>query len=418
MFNKLSFELLERIAACLDDSVDLLTLRLVCRRLWSATDNLFASTWFRIVTVDFTPRSLLRLENIAHHEFLRESVRLIRVGSCKRPPAITPLGLHPPDYTTKAYGEGNSWSRTESGSLDLDAPFIRDIQDLLLRFTRCTEISVTDVLGAPNGLDKTLGLSAVDALILMCSVLAHQEVTHIENFTIVFRRRLIYPRLDPLLRTIINSPSFQASWSSIRYLRICWSIEEEIVDLTLDLIVRATSLRSLLLHSGLISSPDPFLHRLAQSPSVPALTYIACTTLMGVTPNTLAGVILRSKDSLISIRLGIVNIVPGDWNVFFGLLEREEFPFLETIAVTRPHKAFFCPLRMRQCGGQFEFLLNSYQNKTRVKGVRYTGPRPGMKLALKALANQSSYSLKGEPQSPGYPDMEHFDDRVGVVART
>ena len=421
MLDQLSVELSEHIAACLDDRLDLLALRLVCRHLRSATDNLFVRTCFQTLKIDFTPRSLLRLENIAHHEFLRESVRHIRVGKCGRPPVIKPFDLHPHDHLTKVYGEGNSWQRTESGSLDLDSPFIRGIQNLLLRFTRCTEISIADTLGRSSGPDNTLKLTAVDVLILMCSLLARQKVPRIESFNILFIRRLTFPRLDPLLHTTLNSPSFQASWSYIRHLKICWPIEDIIADLTLDLIIRAPRLHTLFLRSGLSLSADLFLRRLAQSPSLPTPTDISLGILMDVTPKALAGAILRFKDSLIAMRLYAVKIVNEDWSALFGLLRGEGFPFLQTIVVKRPFKAFFCPLRMRQdvlseCGGQFEFALNSCQNKTRVKSVRYHGTPSGVQLALKALANQSTYSLLTEPQSPGYPDMEHFDDRVGVLA--
>ena len=408
MLDQLSAELIEHISSLIEDVVDLFSLRLVSRYLHSTTYRTFATRCFRTIVLDFTPRSLLRIAKIARYETLRDSVRHIRAGSVL-------------ENTPIIFGEGHIWPREQSDLLDLTSPLVRGIQDLLLRFSRCNEMSATDESShylCRDGEDTWL--SPMDVFSLMCSVLARPEAYRIEKFNVKIDCVPESSRPRQLSSATVNSTFFLASWSYIRRLDISWKVYPRLANITFDLVTRATSLRSLALRFGIMDSADLFLRQLANASTVPDITDLKIRCMSLVTSDTFANAVVRLQRSLTSIRISYVSFESGNWSTFFSRLAEGEFPRLESFTVYNVHRWFFCPLRMRQdvlaqCGGQFEFELHKHSGKSRVSGVRYHGPPSGVKLALRALGNDVSYPMGFRVPSPGHPDMQEFEDRVGVT---
>lgn len=405
MLDILIVELIELIARALHKA-DLLAVRCVSRYLREATSAVFATAWFTTITIDFTPRSLRRLTNIVQHNDLALAVRCLRVGNCNRPPIIRPLGFHEHDRQTRVLGEGHSWPHLENGCLDLASQLVNDFKALLARFSRCMEICVTDGLdeGSQNDDGARTQLRPVEACYIMFSLLGTHRELRIRSFVIHFDRGIAYDtaaRLPPGLADLLA----QASWPShLQHLKIAWNLDDGLVSPTIDIVSTAMCAQSLEL--SFLRSPlsERTLQLLGQVPQLPALTKLRLGEIHGLTPNTFHGFIERFQGTLKSLRID--NVSPGtSYNTVLGILANQNLPALEDIAVTSSSRVYFCPLIQRQdvlkrCGGRFEFMLRWRRRKNRVSGVRYRGSGEGMRLALQALADNSSYQ-----RSEGLPDV-------------
>ncbi|KAK1772196.1 hypothetical protein QBC33DRAFT_564681 [Phialemonium atrogriseum] len=424
MLDLLSVELVENITDFLDRQ-DLFALRLACRYLNEATQATFATAWFGTVETDLSPRSFRRLKEIAQHEKIRLFVRKLRTAEQEKDLRLRPLGL------------GHDWPHLESGSLDLTSGTVKEFHDAISGFANCTTLEVDDsrcVHRGEPGPDP--GLAPADALDLFLSVVA-LEHRPLQVRSVCINFEYSYSSIDDkqLSPSTINFDTFRASWSSsLEHLSICWEIGDAAAEGVLELILAATRLRTLFLKFNISESASHVFLGLAQAPTVAPVTHLRLGRMIDVSVTTLGDAILRFKDSLKSLHIANVCIERGDWSDFFEYIGRQEFPRLECVTtwkVSAPpgprtpgaRPVCFCPLRTRQetlrkCGGTFEFALGHLRNRTRVRGVRYRGPREGMQLALKALGEDSNYMLQRSngPPTPEWPDMrEYTGDQVGRV---
>ncbi|KAI6081333.1 hypothetical protein F4821DRAFT_249519 [Hypoxylon rubiginosum] len=425
MLNLLSVKLIELIACALDDRVELLALRCVCRHLYQATSVIFTRAWFTTLTIDFTPRCLHRLSNITKHDDLTLAVRCLRVADCYRPPMIRPLGLHEHDRRTRVLGEGLLWPQTAGGFLDLTSQQVNQFTVLLARFSLCTEICVTDDLDeSPHPDDRAdTKLFPIEACYIMLNLLARYRDLHIQNFTISFDRALKSDkttRMPPGLTDLL----VLSSWPThLHHLNITWKIYDDSVSasVVMDLMIMAKCAQSMKL--SLPNSPvsEDIFQFISQAPQLPALTELTLSDIHWLTPDILSAVIARFQGSLKSLHIDHVTLSDGDFNTFFGLLAGQNLPVLESITVADCFRVFFCPLRLnqdalKQCGGKSEFTLRHFRHKHRVNGMRYRGSGDGMRLALQTLADNSCYQLGAGPPSPGLVDTgDYVGDRVGHI---
>ncbi|OTA80647.1 hypothetical protein M434DRAFT_401665 [Hypoxylon sp. CO27-5] len=422
MLDLLSVELIELIAHSLDDRVELLALRLVCRHLCEATSVLFARDWFTTLTIDFTPRSLIRLTNITRYEYLTLAVRCLQIADCFRPPIVRPLGVHVHDRPARVLGEGLPWPRLENGNLDLTSRLVNDFMALIARFSLCTEICVTDGLDElPQDDDDTdTKLTPLDACYIMFSLLEKHGGFQIQSFTIRLDRSLHLGGNTAQLPQGLADLLVRTSWPShLKQLNIAWELNHELVNRTMDLISTATCLQCLRLSFPGSPLSETMLQLLSQAPRIPALTELKLSSIQWLTPNTLSGSVARFQESLKSLHIDHLNLSEGDFNTFFGLLADQNLPALESITVADCFRVFFCPLRVKadtleRCGGRFEFTLRHFRRKSRVSGVRYCGSGEGMRLTLQTLADNSSYRVGAGPSSPGLM-IEYVGDLVGHV---
>lgn len=186
MFNKLSLELVDLIVVELDWS-DLLTLRYVCRYLWQATYAQIAKARFATLDIDFSLRCLCRLANLGRHNGLASAVRCLRIKT----------------HWELPLGDGHLWPRLQNGCLDLAAQPTADFRTSLIRFTRCTKISIIDEIGLSNTLDDSGGTDAavtiLDACHIMFSLLGKLEGPRIREFEADFGSSLDYASSEYLL---------------------------------------------------------------------------------------------------------------------------------------------------------------------------------------------------------------------------
>jgi hypothetical protein len=434
MFDLLSVDLVELIARILEERCDLLALRCVSRYLYHATHAPFVSAWFNTLTVDFTPRSLQRLANIARRDDLAPAVRCLRVGHCYRSLTVTPSGSIAEIRQARILGEDHSWPRLENGCLDLASQPAAEFMAVLSRFTRCVDICVTDDLSdAPEDSDEedsedanATGLSPVDACYIMFSLLDRQKGLRVQGFTIDFYRdqgswSKKKSQLPPDLVDFLAG----SSWSShLQHLDIRLEIEC-LTSTTMDLIVSAMSARSMKLSFPNWVGGEAFLGQLAEAAQVPALTELKLHNIRQVSSQTLARAIARFKGSIKSLYMDRVAMSCGELGTLFGQLQSESLPALESVTVETLFKIFFCPLRQNrglgeQCDGIFEFTQTSFRSKTRVTGVRYRGSGEGMQLVLQALADDSNYysirdAVMGRPGLPNTKD--NSKNMIGQVVK-
>ncbi|KAI1385578.1 uncharacterized protein F4822DRAFT_413514 [Hypoxylon trugodes] len=389
MLERLSTELIEHIAFSLEDRADLLTLRLVSRRLNNATYRVFGRAWFGTILLKFIPESLPRVADIAHHPLLRESVRHIKVGI------------------------GNEKQYAEFGFLNPALPSAKDAQDLLASFPNCDEITVTDYYD-----DCTIqdGFSALYTVNFMFLVLARLRI---KTFNIYVRNIQAFKHAHLLFDTVKSAP-FRSSWSHIQHINFWWQPGIALAKITSNLVLEAVNLRTLILKCVLSQVVNQLLQRIAESPTVPAVKHLELSAWRPLSPEIFSSAILRFKDSLESLTLYRTRT---DWEPFFALLGKESFPHLGTITFRGSHNIFLCPLRMNQnalsqYGGDLEFTLRDYAGKSRVCGMRYRSSPPGIQHMLQTLGRNSIYTSNSSrrERSPGLPDMKTYTgDTVGRV---
>lgn len=421
MLDALTTELVEHIVGFLDNRSDLLSVRLVCRQLYLKSFTTFATAWFHTVVSDLTPQSLRRLETIAHHEKIRVFVQKLRI-----------------DYCGKSYqgplGRGNDWPRNESGCLDPSSSIARTLHDwLATRLVRCREFEVADGCGRLPEKDSTdTSLSPTDAVQLLFFAIAAGDGLPVRSFR-VHLDRCTPMNPSQLSPGTLNSRPFRSLWAShLQDLELSWVLEQDgWFEAVLDLIITATHLKTLRLRWPACGTTDTqqFIHRLAEAPTVPALTDLKLG-LYGISHATLSNLLLRFKGSLTSLYIRHSHLASGTWGAVFRHLRQNDFSHLECITSfgckedPRPGYVFFCPLRQKpimvqNCGGTFEFTTAFYGSRVRVTGVRYRGTGMGMRLALQALEESNYAVYKNGPPSPGCPDQRTgISECLGSLVRS
>jgi hypothetical protein len=429
MFDTLIPEIVGLIVGFLDNKTDIFSVRLVCRRLYLKSYAAFGAACFHTVVSDLTPQSLRRLESIASHEKLRVFVRRLSIGEIKRPPIlVVPEGGYPP--SVDALGQGNHWPREESGCLDPSSPIAKTLKDWLeTRLVNCREFEVIDSCGSyPERHGTDTSLSPTDAVRLLFLVIAAGNGLSIRSFRIHFSRSLSMSA-SQLSPGTLNSRSFRASWvSDLRDLEFKWILQEDACfEAALDLIITATHLKTLRLSWMISDSSEPFLHRLAAEPTLPALTDLRLN-VQRVSQKALSNLLLRFKDSLTSLFFTRCDLASGTWSMLFGHIRRNGFSHLECITTffcyENPNSLlFFCPLRqtpelVQNCGGTFEFVMRRCYGRRRVYAARYRGTGTGMQLALKAL-EECNYALKrhGPPVRVNLDEEPSAEGGPGRVVR-
>ncbi|KAK7959373.1 uncharacterized protein PG986_004227 [Apiospora aurea] len=377
MLNRLSVELIELIAISLPDKQSRLALQCVCRVAYSGTYHLFASDWFTTITTDFTPRSLERLTHIAGREELVSRVRCLRAGDCHRSPekrtaprtaaAVTRLRDAVP---------GRGAFVPEDGRLDLDASPAKAFRAVLLRFSACTEIHVTDELESRlfwNGVGADT-INAFYMCYMMLSLLAQvkeKEETEgfwIENSTTVFARCPFgdvgnWP-VGPRGQPIISS---------------------------------AKNLQSLALEHPSYSGSDIFFKQLARAAHLPSgLKDLTHRGLYRVSPEIIPKVLFRVRESLQSLSIRKSSVTSGTTNRFLRQLVTGGFPKLESVILDDLNVPFHPLLHNRQftvhCRDGVELVvegITAWRASVvgQVRSIRYRGSGKGMQVALERLGD-------------------------------
>ncbi|KAI1758789.1 hypothetical protein GGR53DRAFT_515914 [Hypoxylon sp. FL1150] len=422
MLNLLCVELVELIARALDNRYELLVLRLVCRHLRRATSVLFTKAWFTTLTIDFTPRCLHRLSNIAQRDDLALAVRCLRVADCYRSPRIRPSSFRMLNRETLVFGEGLLWPRTADGILDLTSQPVNHFTELLARFRLCTEIRVTDEIGHPNDRSDTY-LCPIDACYIMLNLLARHRDLYIQSFIIKFDRARDSKTTQ--MPTGLADLLVLSSWAShLHRLSITWTTDTDPIaaSVTMDLIRMATCAQSLTL--SLPHSMNENIYKLvSQAPQLPALTKLTLGKFDWPPPDMFPNIIARFRGSLKRLHVEGAFRSPGALNSFFGLLAGQNLTALESITVADGFGTFFCPFQfnqdaLQQCGVIFEFTLRFSCGGERVNGIRYRGSRGGIRHALQILADTSYYQEGAGPPIPALMGMEGYKgDGFGRVVK-
>ncbi|KAJ1334086.1 hypothetical protein MN608_04089 [Microdochium nivale] len=401
MLDRISVELIELIGFSLDDR-SLLTCRLVSHSICQSLLKPFADRFFSLLLTDFSPRSLSRLSHISKRPELASRVRRLRVmQNVLRPlPETLP---HFPDEEAVHFGQ--QYPRLEGGHLDLSSPPATSIRDVILRFTRCTDLSIVDDTEEWLWSDgEPRRLNPVDIFWLMVSILQRDGGTTLQ----VRKFELDCSESNkgtgsrwPSKAEFTSQLSNRSAWAmDLLQLTIYWNFQKDLVDnIFMPLIVSAANLKTLTICQVRSSDVDalPTGLTLAQIEEgrLPALSELK---LVGGTPYSVAaliGVVRAFGPTLRSLCMSYIMLTPE--SIFGDVLDQlaaapPGSSVLESITINCCDSVFFCPLlldqdTMRKCGGDgFEFQLRRFKRSKRVAGVRYVAGRSGnMRLALSAL---------------------------------
>ncbi|KYK58135.1 hypothetical protein DCS_05148 [Drechmeria coniospora] len=402
--------------------VDIASLRLVSRDLCAKANAAFASASFEVVETDLSAESIKVLDAIARHHEFRLCVRTVRILRRSTSEYVhRPLNLtarHRPPKATAA--------------LDFCEPnVVASIYDTWRRFDNCCAFEICD---SPGVFDDdnvlALGLSPANVIRLVTSALA-SDVRSPVALRVYIQREVQHKEASPVQLSSLTTVT--SGMSSIRDLTILWSIEANDTALAVKLVKDAPFLERL--HLNFVSSlhADLVMAGLANAPFLPPIQQLRIGSMHLATGKHLAAVLIHLRHLLCELHIGAVHLHKNDWSWLFRKLSQNDFPFLKRIAVCAiraPDAAggstaanlYFCPLRLDQrllesCAGAFEFMLSPCRGKMRVGGIRFTGQGASMKLALDALASESSYYLlcrSSRLPSPGHPNMRTFAEaRVG-----
>ncbi|KAH9906949.1 hypothetical protein F4778DRAFT_605187 [Xylariomycetidae sp. FL2044] len=413
--NGLPVEIIDLIAHELDDD-SLFSLHSVSRRLCQATCGIFAKTWFATLTVDFTPRCFRRLSGISQRQEFASSVRKIVVGRCNKP------------GVTKYLGEDYIWTKLGSGYLDLESYPAKEFSTVLRRFTNCDEIFITDSL--PERYESIDGvhpphvpapLKLLDVLRIIGSALNSHVGFPIHRFHLTLETLYHSNSLEAIPQALGGILSNSYWPSHLKQLDINQGVDYAVsCSGIVELLASAKNLESFRLDFKGFRARQLF-RKLLDAPQVPALTHLTLGNFKLDLYTQIYEVAQRFRATLRTLHLNRLDFFGQAWRPFLRLLSIQDLPHLESFTIQDCIHVYFCPLRLKQdemarCGGCFEFTIRHFRNKGRVSGVRYRGSGEGMRLALRAIAEESYYYLRDDNPDRGYPDMGSYTgDAIGHV---
>lgn len=307
----LPIELIEQIASG-SESVDVCSLRLVCRTLFRNTLSSFGLVCLATVRTNLSPTSLQKLEELSQNEQLRRCVQNLDIQSS-----------HHSSLEFNGVGQGFPWTRSPLGTIELPHQAVQTLQDVLLKLENCRSFYI-NVPHFKEEMPDCLSASAVLAIVLHIIAEASLPVK-----SIWIEPTYAWDVTQLHLQTY-QTPKFKSAWARLQQVSIHHPQEEDF-DLTVNLISSATGLRRLSLHIG---NDDELLDNLSSCDKLPMLQELHLEQVRWASPETLSRFLLRFGQTLRSLSVHNSWVEGNTWEPIFSLL-RSDFPLLRTITLQK-----------------------------------------------------------------------------------
>ncbi|KAF2145303.1 uncharacterized protein K452DRAFT_306205 [Aplosporella prunicola CBS 121167] len=376
---QLPVEIVEWICRSLE-TVDIFSLRLVCRHLADKTTRALDHACFNTVTTDLCSKSLRRIKEILENPRARRAVQnLVITGS---------LDV---DYRKGDLGQDirGQWYRSPRGSLEAPFPeevdrFLREV--LVDGLPNCHSFTVRGIRGSWNMHDEkitTAYLSVTDALALLFFHISgfHRPVT---AFTLDMTNMDRDLDMRPLPADLYLGAGFVNTWSEhIQELNlqacIGWDTSKESEILIRTLIVSTRNLKNLSLDCG--RTLELLNSVLSQPTWNPPLRYLRLKNINTDDSKAFLDLTSRFQGTLQTLVLEYVELEAGTWQQFLpALIQR--FPHLKRIRLYFLRQSLaghsfspvinFWPGRIEKVPGLLHML--QLEERPLIAGADYEGP--------------------------------------------
>jgi len=412
--DSLPTEIIESVCRALDRK-DLFHLRSVSRALNAKTFNYFGSKYFRLQSIDLSPDSIERLQQISEHDRIKHYVQGLSIGYDRS-------GTVPGMDDVPALGPGNSWNRLPSGCLDSSSPAVSLLREILARnLLNCRSFHVCHQWGTLEGAGSQ-AVTGTDAVGLLLNTIGDLNL-NVEHFSFALS---ISPEGKPNLdglQSPIQQASFRQAWAHLQELEFWTSLPGTAVPWASDLIVLAKNLRRLTIVCNVcddLSTINSLLDRLSHT-KLPRLQEFTIQHTQ-LDAETLCRFLYNFQYSLRVLNISCVTIENGTWASVLKNLGAQldalwkisidqliEQPLLLPAASHRERLQCFLSLKndsiIPGTGGRSFTLVEGNDwagqcsRKCKVYGINYQGPR--MDVALETLASSIYFHIRPPlPPSP------------------
>ncbi|KAJ5110545.1 hypothetical protein N7532_001080 [Penicillium argentinense] len=373
----LAVELTELIAQHTDDK-SILSLRLVCRALQTKTFHLFARRFFATIKTDLSSESLARINALSSNVALRPYIQCLAF------------------MLQNGVGRGLIWSRHTWGPLSapLEVDAIRTLRDnLITRLTKCRSFFI--VCRYPEGHPDMKHVTVTDAVAVFFALVVEARLP-VSSFHLIYANkysRTLIMDMRRIPKMIYRQPQFKIVWANLQKLSLEQYLTLDNFGFLLELVLSATSLKTLLLNLGSHDLACEFMHEIAESASLTQLSELALFRTSACL-NDLLNILTRVKGNLSALTLYHVSLASDDnWADVLSALGG--FVSLQSISLyylwaTAPEKEVFsfpdlCKAPVLCGEGERQSLHVFYEESAKtpaVLGVEYSGKRMGEVLGL------------------------------------
>ncbi|MCJ1256175.1 hypothetical protein MMC24_003995 [Lignoscripta atroalba] len=371
----LAVELIELIAGGLAPA-DLFSLRLVCAELNKKTLYYFSHTYFTTAHTDLSPHSLQELKALSEHGQFGHHVQALLIEG------------------QNDIGQGFWWNRHPSGHLVAPLPGVEMLRDILINdLTNCRSFRIYKKYEGEEPCKSDV-VTGSDVVAIILTIIAETGLP-VKSFSVNFRdcgTGVIDAKRLHVLE--YQTPEFRTAWANLQELSLKHTVRSGTLDWTLELFLRATSLRKLTLNLDFDMS-ETYMDRLSAVDTFPKLQELSLLSIF-TTEGNLSRFLLHFRDSLRTLSFWHVSILPGGTLVSAFRAMRSNLPLLESICVTHPtelgHGIIFPALHDDPVvpgteGRRFELVDRRKRPKPTIVGASYRGPR--MDVALEILARSA-----------------------------
>lgn len=394
----LSNELLEIVVDFLDPP-DILSIRLTCHRLATASQPRFDARPYRTIWTTLSKGDVETLDDSLAITTQRKEVGELLFGA---------------NYP---FGQEVLWPRDEAGFLMLDSvAATRIISMLSIPMPNCTTIELhrdhcrNDQFGIPR--DST-SLAPGDVLSIIFSAMS-RGMQSVQHFALHLDGMEVDYGLGRLASESYSTSLFWKSWSNLQTLRlgVPLLIDGRDAQIAAKLVCKATSVTKLLLRETNCSEQAPCMFQfMVSADSFPNLTHLKVEGIERLETTLLISVLDRVQPTLTHLSLTNLVFLGNSIDLFRHL--RERFATLQVLtlkllkiyyASARRRKAYllYCPIRSKiavDCDSDSGLRISEgkdhlSQRRLCVDGIRYAGPEMGKILGF---INDSVYLAHSPP---------------------